>query len=93
MIHVKRKELHDTELDWFADMVPDIKPPSSTLLILPDLGPHPVIQSNLNPDSSKVCGAHRVQFSSKFAAGEITEVDGVGWEDEEELNWEENANW
>ncbi|XP_020669913.3 protein-associating with the carboxyl-terminal domain of ezrin isoform X1 [Pogona vitticeps] len=93
MIHVKKKESHDTELDWFADMVPDIKPPSSTLLILPDLGPYPVIQSNLNPDSSRVCDIQRVQFSSKFAAAEITEVDGVGWEDEEELNWEDNANW
>ncbi|XP_053247338.1 protein-associating with the carboxyl-terminal domain of ezrin isoform X1 [Podarcis raffonei] len=87
MIQVKRKELHDTELDWFADMVPDIKPPSA-LLILPELGPHPVIQNNLNTVSGSKCDA---QFSSKFAAAEITEVD-VGWE-QDELNWEDDANW
>ncbi|XP_033007229.1 protein-associating with the carboxyl-terminal domain of ezrin isoform X2 [Lacerta agilis] len=87
MIQVKRKELHDTELDWFADMVPDIKPPSA-LLILPELGPHPVIQNNFNTVSGSECDA---QFSSKFAAAEITEVD-VGWE-QDELNWEDDANW
>ncbi|XP_060132616.1 protein-associating with the carboxyl-terminal domain of ezrin isoform X2 [Zootoca vivipara] len=87
MIQVKRKESHDTELDWFADMVPDIKPPSA-LLILPELGPHPVIQNNFNTVSGSECDA---QFSSKFAAAEITEVD-VGWE-QDELNWEDDANW
>ncbi|XP_061441389.1 protein-associating with the carboxyl-terminal domain of ezrin isoform X2 [Rhineura floridana] len=92
MIQVKRRELYDTELDWFADMIPNIKP-SSTLLILPELGTHPVIQSNLNTVSSSVCDVHEVQFSSKFAAAETTEVDAVGWEEEEELNWEDDANW
>ncbi|XP_062989505.1 protein-associating with the carboxyl-terminal domain of ezrin [Elgaria multicarinata webbii] len=91
MIQVKRKELHDMELDWFADMVPDIKP--SALLILPELGAHPVVQSNLNTVSSTVCEAQEVEFSSKFAAAEITEVDAVGWEEEEEPSWEEDADW
>ncbi|KAH0618205.1 hypothetical protein JD844_017213 [Phrynosoma platyrhinos] len=92
MIQVKRKELHDPELDWFADMVPEIKP-SSAFLILPELEPHPVIHSNLDTDCSTVCDAQKVQFSSKFAAAEITEVNGVGWEEQEELNWEDDANW
>ncbi|XP_053106720.1 protein-associating with the carboxyl-terminal domain of ezrin isoform X2 [Hemicordylus capensis] len=89
-IQVKRKELHDTELDWFADMVPDIKP-SSALLILPEQGPH-LVHSNLNTISSRVYNAQGMQFSSKFAAAEVTEVD-VGWEEEEDLNWEDDANW
>ncbi|KAJ6653856.1 hypothetical protein lerEdw1_008604 [Lerista edwardsae] len=88
-IQVKRKECHDTELDWFADMVPDIKP-SSALLILPELGSHPVVQRNLD---SRVYDARGMHFSSKFAAAEVTEVDDDGWEEHEELNWEEDANW
>ncbi|XP_062833861.1 protein-associating with the carboxyl-terminal domain of ezrin isoform X2 [Anolis carolinensis] len=92
MIQVKRKELHDPELDWFADMVPDIKP-SSTFFILPELGPHPVIHSNLDKDYTPVCDAQKMQFSLKFAAPEVSEVNGVGWEEQEELKWEEDANW
>ncbi|XP_066481392.1 protein-associating with the carboxyl-terminal domain of ezrin [Tiliqua scincoides] len=91
-IQVKRKECHETELDWFADMVPDIKP-SSALLILPELGSHPVVQRNLDTFSSRVYDAQGTHFSSKFAAAEVTEVDVVGWEEHEELNWEDDANW
>lgn len=72
-IQVKKKELHDPELDWFADMVPDIKP-ASALLILPELGPHPVARSNLDAVSRSVGDAQKVQFSSKFAAAAVTEV-------------------
>ncbi|XP_060088580.1 protein-associating with the carboxyl-terminal domain of ezrin [Heteronotia binoei] len=91
-IQVKKKELHDPELDWFADMVPDIKP-ASALLILPELGPHPVAQSNLDAVSSSVGDSQKVRFSSKFAAAAVTEVDDVGWEEEEELKWEDETNW
>lgn len=69
-IQVRRKECHDTELDWFADMVPDIKP-SSALLILPELGSHPIVQRNID---SRVYDARGMHFSSKFAAAEVTEV-------------------
>ncbi|KAM6458566.1 protein-associating with the carboxyl-terminal domain of ezrin isoform 1-T3 [Liasis olivaceus] len=91
VIQVKRKELHDTELDWFADMVPDIKS-SSSLLVLPELETHSTIQSNSDTVLSSMSDAQEVQFSSKFAATDITEVDGIGWE-EEDLNWEEDTNW
>ncbi|XP_015261688.1 PREDICTED: protein-associating with the carboxyl-terminal domain of ezrin [Gekko japonicus] len=91
-IQVKKKESHDPELDWFADMVPDIKP-ASALLILPELGPHPVAQSNLDAVSSSLGDAQKVRFSSKFAAAAVTEVDDVGWEEEEELKWEDETTW
>lgn len=91
-IQVKRKECHDTELDWFADMVPDIKP-SSALLILPQPSSPPVVQRNLDTFSSRVYDAQGTHFSSKFAAAEVTEEDVVGWEEHEELNWEDDANW
>ncbi|KAM3840215.1 protein-associating with the carboxyl-terminal domain of ezrin isoform 2-T2 [Vipera latastei] len=92
VIQVKRKELHDTELDWFADMVPDIKS-SSSLLVLPELETHSFNQSNSDTVFSSVSDAQEMQFSSKFAATEITEVDGAGWEEEDDLNWEEDTNW
>nr|XP_056700424.1 protein-associating with the carboxyl-terminal domain of ezrin [Euleptes europaea] len=91
-IQVKKKELHDPELDWFADMVPDIKP-ASALQVLPELGPCPVAQSNLDAVSSSVGDAQKVQFSAKFAAAAVTEVDDIGWEEEEELKWEDETNW
>ncbi|XP_077188374.1 protein-associating with the carboxyl-terminal domain of ezrin [Paroedura picta] len=91
-IQVKKRELHDPELDWFADMVPDIKP-ASALLILPELGPHPVAQSNLDTITSSAGDAQKVRFSSKFAAAAVTEVDDDGWEEEEELKWEDETNW
>ncbi|XP_032082019.1 protein-associating with the carboxyl-terminal domain of ezrin isoform X3 [Thamnophis elegans] len=89
VIQVKRKELHDTELDWFADMVPDIK---SSLLVLPELETQSFTQSNSETVLSSMSDGQEMQFSSKFAASEIAEVDGVGWE-EDDLNWEEDTNW
>lgn len=73
VIQVKRKELHDTELDWFADMVPDIKS-SSSLLVLPELETHSFIQSNSERVLSSMSDGQEMQFSSKFAASEIAEV-------------------
>lgn len=73
VIQVKRKELHDTELDWFADMVPDIKS-SSSLLVLPELETHSFIQSNSERALSCMSDGQEMQFSSKFAASEIAEV-------------------
>ncbi|XP_058033325.1 protein-associating with the carboxyl-terminal domain of ezrin isoform X2 [Ahaetulla prasina] len=92
VIQVKRKELHDTELDWFADMVPDIKS-SSSLLVLPELETHSFIQSNSQRVLSSMSDGQEMRFSSKFAASAIAEVDGVGWEEEDDLNWEEDTNW
>ncbi|XP_075420824.1 protein-associating with the carboxyl-terminal domain of ezrin isoform X3 [Tenrec ecaudatus] len=83
-IQVKKKPVQDPELDWFADMIPEIKP-SAAFLILPDLRAEMMLP-NKN-DISPV-----VPFSSKFAAAEITEGETGGWGEEGELNWEEN-NW
>lgn len=65
-IQVKKKPVQDPELDWFADMIPDIKP-SGTFLILPELRTEVMVPDK--DDVSKV-----MQFSSKFAATEMTEV-------------------
>ncbi|MEJ1270268.1 hypothetical protein NN561_001092 [Cricetulus griseus] len=81
-IQVKKKPVQDPELDWFADMVPEIKP-SGTFLILPELRTEVMVpnKDNISPV---------MQFSSKFAAPEMTEGEAEGWE--EELTWEDN-NW
>ncbi|XP_056671489.1 protein-associating with the carboxyl-terminal domain of ezrin isoform X4 [Monodelphis domestica] len=84
-IQVKRKPIQDPELDWFADMIPEIKP-SEAFLILPELRTERVV--------SKEDASTTLQFSSKFAATEATEGEAEGWGEEEELNWEEDdSSW
>lgn len=70
-IQVKKKPGQDPELDWFADMTPEIKP-SAAVLVLPEprtgpTGPH---EDAVSPGT---------QFSSKFAAADTTEVRTAGW--------------
>ncbi|XP_007935895.1 protein-associating with the carboxyl-terminal domain of ezrin [Orycteropus afer afer] len=83
-IQVKKKPVQDPELDWFADMVPEIKP-SAAFLILPELRTEMMV-----PNKEDI--SPRMQFSSKFAAAEIIEGEASGWGEEGELNWEDN-NW
>ncbi|XP_043377281.1 protein-associating with the carboxyl-terminal domain of ezrin isoform X4 [Chelonia mydas] len=90
-IQVKRKPVRDPELDWFADMTPDIKP-SAAFLILPEVRTDSVVLSHLSAVSGGEDTSQIVQFSSKFAAAEVTEAETAGWGEEEELNWED-TNW
>ncbi|XP_036891214.1 protein-associating with the carboxyl-terminal domain of ezrin [Sturnira hondurensis] len=78
-IQVKKKPGQDPELDWFADMTPEIKP-SATVLILPELRAGPM---GPREDAASM----GVQFSSKFAAADTTEAESEGWGDAGELNW------
>ncbi|KAF5916608.1 protein-associating with the carboxyl-terminal domain of ezrin [Diceros bicornis minor] len=82
-IQVKKKPVKDPELDWFADMIPEIKP--SAALILPELRTDTMV-----PNKDDV--SPMMQFSSKFAAAEITEGESEGWGEAGELNWEDD-NW
>ncbi|XP_003925437.1 protein-associating with the carboxyl-terminal domain of ezrin isoform X2 [Saimiri boliviensis] len=81
-IQVRKKPVKDPEMDWFADMIPEIKP-SAAFLILPEL------RTEMVPNKDDVSPV--MQFSSKFAAAAITEGEAEGWE-EGELNWED-SNW
>ncbi|KAM8816444.1 protein-associating with the carboxyl-terminal domain of ezrin isoform 3-T3 [Rhynchonycteris naso] len=82
-IQVRRKPVQDPELDWFADMTPDIKPPTA-VLILPDPSMETAApgRAGLSPG---------LQFSSKFAAAEVTEAESEGWGDAGELNWGDSS--
>uniref|UniRef100_A0A8C3JLS7 SCY1 like pseudokinase 3 n=1 Tax=Calidris pygmaea TaxID=425635 RepID=A0A8C3JLS7_9CHAR len=91
-IKVKRKPVQDPELDWFADMIPDIKP-SSAILILPEARTEAVVPSHSGVVSSREGASQNVLFSSKFAAADVFEAEAAGWGEEEELNWEDDANW
>ncbi|XP_065265155.1 protein-associating with the carboxyl-terminal domain of ezrin isoform X2 [Emys orbicularis] len=91
-IQVKRKPVRDPELDWFADMTPDIKP-SAAFLILPEVRTDSVVLSHLSAVSSGEDTSQIVQFSSKFAAAAVTEAETAGWAEEEEVNWEDDTNW
>uniref|UniRef100_A0A8C4U6B7 SCY1 like pseudokinase 3 n=1 Tax=Falco tinnunculus TaxID=100819 RepID=A0A8C4U6B7_FALTI len=91
-IKVKRKPVQDPELDWFADMIPDIKP-SSAILILPEARTEAVVPSHSGVVSSREGASQNVLFSSKFAAADVIEAEAAGWGEEEELNWEDDTNW
>ncbi|PKK27225.1 SCY1-like, kinase-like 3, transcript variant X1 [Columba livia] len=91
-IKVKRKPMQDPELDWFADMIPDIKP-SSALLVLPEARTEAVVPSHASAVSRREGASQNMLFSSKFAAADILEAEAAGWGEEEELNWEDDANW
>ncbi|NWZ22038.1 PACE1 protein, partial [Asarcornis scutulata] len=91
-IKVKRKPVQDPELDWFADMTPDIKP-SSAVLILPEARTEAVVPSHSGAVSSREGASQNALFSSKFAAADIIEAEAAGWGEEEELNWEDDSNW
>lgn len=72
-IKVKRKPVQDPELDWFADMTPDIKP-SSAVLILPEARTEAVVPSHSGAVSSREGASQNALFSSKFAAVDVIEV-------------------
>ncbi|NXN18256.1 PACE1 protein, partial [Indicator maculatus] len=91
-IKVKRKPVQDPELDWFADMVPDIKP-SSSILVLPEVRTEAVVPTHSGVASSRESASQNTRFSSKFAAADIIEAEAAGWGEEEELNWEDDTNW
>ncbi|NXS86887.1 PACE1 protein, partial [Erpornis zantholeuca] len=90
-IKVKRKPMQDPELDWFADMIPDIKP-STALLILPEARTEALVPTHSGGVSSREGASQNVLFSSKFAAADVIEAEATGW-GEEELNWEDDTNW
>ncbi|NWU98260.1 PACE1 protein, partial [Upupa epops] len=91
-IKVKRKPMQDPELDWFADMTPDIKP-SSAVVILPEARTAAVVPDHSGVVSSRDAASQNTLFSSKFAAADVIEAEAAGWGEEEELNWEDDANW
>lgn len=65
-IQVKKKPVQDPELDWFADMTPEIKP-SAAFIISP--APRTEATSGSEDNVSPA-----LLFSSKFAAAETAEV-------------------
>uniref|UniRef100_A0A8C8R7K6 SCY1 like pseudokinase 3 n=1 Tax=Pelusios castaneus TaxID=367368 RepID=A0A8C8R7K6_9SAUR len=90
-IQVKRKPVRDPELDWFADMTPDIKP-AAAFLILPEVRTDSMVLSHLSAVSKGEDTSQTVQFSSKFAAADVTEAEAAGWGEEDELTWGD-TNW
>lgn len=95
-IQVKRTS-RDPELDWFADMVPEIKL-SSTSLLLQTTAMELSTVDSLEVVSGTICpqkgsNVQSLAFSSKFAADEVAGIEAEGWGGAD-LNWDDDeSNW
>ncbi|XP_013979210.1 protein-associating with the carboxyl-terminal domain of ezrin [Salmo salar] len=92
-IEVKRKQERDPELDFFADMEPDIKLSSAAALLLPmkssvsDTGLFTAAPSEHTEPS-----VDTLTLTAKFAAADQTETEAEGWGEGDDLNWGEDEN-
>ncbi|XP_028299352.1 protein-associating with the carboxyl-terminal domain of ezrin [Gouania willdenowi] len=91
-IKVKSRMSQDPELDLFADMVPDIKLSSPTLLFPEEVS---VFDTGLSTASSLLVNdsIENLSLTAKFAASNLSETEADGWGDEDDLNWEEGNSW
>ncbi|KAK0147542.1 Protein-associating with the carboxyl-terminal domain of ezrin [Merluccius polli] len=95
-IEVRKRPDRDPELDLFADMVPDIKMSSPTL-VLPGNGgftDRGLFTAGLHSEPSEPhTSIDTVTITAKFAATETTETEAEGWGDGDDLNWEDENVW
>ncbi|XP_061635990.1 protein-associating with the carboxyl-terminal domain of ezrin [Phyllopteryx taeniolatus] len=90
-IKVKKKQQQqevDPELDLFADMVPEIKMSTPALLTLNSARGDAGLTSN-----NSAVDTTTTMLSAKFAAASVTETEADGWDDGDDLNWEDDNGW
>lgn len=91
-IKVKRKVEQDPELDLFADMVPDIKLSSPALFTEDSSGTAGLsLALSEKPLAENLPGD--TLFTAKFAAANIIENEAGGWDNGDDLNWEDENAW
>ncbi|KAG7487558.1 hypothetical protein MATL_G00024800 [Megalops atlanticus] len=97
-IEVKKKPQKDPELDFFADMVPDIKLSSAALLLpsertVANTGLFTVAPSE-HPEPTELDQSIDTQtLTAKFAAADVAETEAEGWGDGDDLNWDDENTW
>ncbi|XP_061095907.1 protein-associating with the carboxyl-terminal domain of ezrin [Conger conger] len=96
-IEVKKKPEKDPEMDFFADMVPDIKLFSSSLLApsertVSSSGLFTVQPSQHTKPTDLDLSVDPQTLTAKFAATEV-ETEEAGWGDGDDLNWEDGNAW
>ncbi|XP_062857294.1 protein-associating with the carboxyl-terminal domain of ezrin [Trichomycterus rosablanca] len=96
-IEVKRKPDRDPELDFFADMEPEIKLSSSSMLFTAGSS---VSRSEELPEASLSgtgpkdthTAVNTLDLTAKFAAKDLAETEADGWGDSD-INWEDENDW
>ncbi|XP_035270625.1 protein-associating with the carboxyl-terminal domain of ezrin [Anguilla anguilla] len=96
-IEVKKKPEKDPEMDFFADMVPDIKMSSASLLMpsertISSSGLFTAEASQHTKPTDLDPSIDPQTLTAKFAAAEV-ETEAAGWGDGDDLNWEDTSAW
>ncbi|KAJ8376131.1 hypothetical protein SKAU_G00067110 [Synaphobranchus kaupii] len=96
-IEVKKKPEKDPEMDFFADMVPDIKLSSASLLMpsertVSSSGLFTAEPSQHARPTDMELSVDPQTLTAKFAATEV-ETEAAGWGDGDDLNWEDESAW
>nr|XP_015210579.1 PREDICTED: protein-associating with the carboxyl-terminal domain of ezrin [Lepisosteus oculatus]XP_015210580.1 PREDICTED: protein-associating with the carboxyl-terminal domain of ezrin [Lepisosteus oculatus] len=97
-IEIRKKPEKDPEMDFFADMTPEIKLSSATLMFTSErtdavFGSSLAVPSGHTELLDQESSTDRLTIIAKFAAADLADTEASGWGDSDDLNWEDESNW